>query len=414
MSLLYQIAIFGYSLIIRIASLFNPKANLWIAGRRDIFSEIKKKTDANLKTVWFHAASLGEFEQGRPVIEAFRQKFPGYKILLTFFSPSGYEIRKNYDGADYIFYLPLDTKRNATKFIEAVNPEIAVFIKYEFWFNYLKILHKKNIPAIVISAIFRKEQHFFKWDGGWFRKMLKNISLFFVQNDESKELLNSIGIDNVTVSGDTRFDRVMTIAKNTKSFPLVEKFAGDKVVFLGGSTWPQDEELIRSLTNDTDGKKKFIIAPHEIHKERIESIEKLFSAFQTVRYSKATEQNVAEAKVLIIDGIGFLSGLYQYCYIAYIGGGFGKGIHNILEAATFGKPVIFGPKYEKFQEAKELVELKGAFTVSTAAGLKEISGKLFDDNNYYNKAGEVCRNYVEKKAGATSMIIEGIKDIFQV
>ena len=409
MSLLYQITIYGYLLIIRIASLFNNKAKLWIKGRKNIFNNIKNAIDSDSKIAWFHAASLGEFEQGRPVIEAFRKKFPGHKIILTFFSPSGYEIRKNYDGADYVFYLPPDTKRNAVRFIETVNPEIAVFIKYEFWFNYLKVLHKKNIPTIVISAIFRKEQHFFKWYGGWFRKMLKNISRFYVQNEESKMLLNSIDIDNVTVSGDTRFDRVMAIAESTKSFPAVENFTANKKVFLGGSTWPQDEELIHKLAVESDDNVKFIIAPHEIHKERIKSIEELFTGFKTVKYSEATDRNVTEAKVLIVDGMGFLSGLYQYCHIAYIGGGFGKGIHNILEAATYGKPVIFGPRYEKFREARDLVKLKGAFSVSNAIKLHEITEKLLSDNQYYNVTSEVCRNYVEDKTGATLMIIEGLQ-----
>ena len=411
MSLLYQIAICSYSLIIRIASLFNHKAKLWIKGRENIFNKIKNAIDSDSKIAWFHAASLGEFEQGRPVIEAFRQKFPEHKILLTFFSPSGYEIRKNYEGADYIFYLPLDTKKNAKKFIKIINPEIAIFIKYEFWFNYLKALHSRSIPTIVISAIFRKEQHFFKWYGGWFRKMLNNITLFFVQNEKSKELLNSIGINNVTVSGDTRFDRVSAIVKTAKTFPLVEKFAGDENIFLAGSTWPQDEDLIYQLASNFEEKMKFIIAPHEIQKERIDSIVKLFSGFKTVRYSEATENNISDANLLIIDGMGFLSGLYQYCHIAYIGGGFGKGIHNILEAATFGKPVIFGPEYNKFQEAKDLAGLKGAFPVSNATQLREITEKLLSDNQYYNVTSEVCRNYVKNKTGATSIIMKGILGI---
>ncbi len=411
MSFLYQIAIYAYSLLIGIVSFFNNKAKQWIAGRKNIFNKIAGRIDSRDKIAWFHAASLGEFEQGRPVIEAFRQHFPGYKILLTFFSPSGYEIRKNYEGADYIFYLPIDTKRNAKRFIEIVNPEIAVFIKYEFWFNYLKELYKNDIPVIVISAIFRKEQHFFKWYGGWFGKMLKTITCFFVQNENSKKLLNSIGIENITVSGDTRFDRVSAIVKNVKSFPSVERFAGDKKVFLAGSTWPQDEELIHRLVSGFDGKMKFIIAPHEIHKDRIDSIVKLFSECKTVRYSE-TGENI-DADILIIDGMGFLSGLYQYCHIAYIGGGFGKGIHNILEAATFGKPVIFGPEYDKFQEAKDLVKLKGAFPVSTSKQLTEITGKLLNDHQYYNETGKICRNYVERKTGATSIIMKGIARIFR-
>jgi len=408
MSFLYQIAIYSYSFLIRIASIFKQKAKLWITGRKNIFLKIEETIEPDSKIVWFHSASLGEFEQGRPVIEAFRQQYPERKILLTFFSPSGYEICKNYEGVDYIFYLPLDSKMNAVRFIKIVKPEMVVFIKYEFWFNYLKTLNENSIPVFFVSAIFRKEQYFFKWYGGWFRKMLRTITHFFVQNEESKKLLNSIGIENATVSGDTRFDRVSAIAGNAKAFPVIEKFVRNSKVFLAGSTWPQDDELIYEMANQTP--LKFIIAPHEIHKDRIDYIEKMFSDFNTIKYSESNENNIDHTNVLIIDGMGFLSSLYQYCDIAYIGGGFGKGIHNILEAATFGKPVIFGPKYDKFQEAKDLIELKGAFSVSDASQLKGITEKLLTEKQFYSNTCNVCHNYIKGKTGATSMIMKGVTE----
>lgn len=409
MSYLYNITIHLYLLLIRVSGLFNDKARLWLKGRNNIIKRISEQINSKEDIVWFHAASLGEFEQGRPVIEAFRQKFPDYKILLTFFSPSGYEVRKDYKNADYIFYLPIDTKSNARKFVQTVNPKLVIFIKYEFWFNYLNELHKNNIPTFIISAIFRKEQHFFKWYGGWFRKKLKCINRFFVQNRESLELLNSIGINNVGVSGDTRFDRVFAIAQQAKKFPLIEKFINDKKVFLGGSTWQPDEELIEHLTNKFKDNLKFIIAPHEIDKERIKSVLTTFNKHKVLKYSEANEDNVQNADVLIIDGIGFLSGLYQYCDIAYIGGGFGKGIHNILEAVTFGKPVIFGPNYQKFAEAKDLVGLKGAFNISNERELLEITDSLIRNQTILRSSSLICKKYIENKRGATKVVLNFIQ-----
>jgi 3-deoxy-D-manno-octulosonic-acid transferase len=364
--------------------------------------------EGNGNIIWFHAASLGEFEQGRPVMEAFRKKYPSYKILLTFFSPSGYEIRKNYEGADYIFYLPIDTPGNAKRFITLVNPKIVVFIKYEFWFNYIRILHQKQVPLFIISAIFRKEQYFFKWYGSWFRKMLSKFTFFFVQNDESLELLKSIGIEKVMKSGDTRFDRVKEIASNKKSFPLIEKFAAGYKVLLAGSSWPPDEAIIQKLPEDKA--RKIIIAPHEIHEEHIAAIENRLGKEKTLRYSKADETSILTAEILIVDGMGFLSSLYQYCDVAYIGGGFGKAIHNILEAVTFGKPVIFGPAYHKFKEAVDLIELGGAFTVKNEQEFITIFGKLNSDREFYDRASAICKAYVKENCGATESILRKVRD----
>ncbi|RLC25573.1 MAG: 3-deoxy-D-manno-octulosonic acid transferase [Deltaproteobacteria bacterium] len=404
MHLLYNIGIFLYYTIILVASIFNDKAKKWIDGRKNIFTRIKQKIDPSQKIIWFHAASLGEFEQGRPVIESFRTKYPDYKVLLTFFSPSGYEIRKDYEQVDFVFYLPIDSKKNAKKFIQIVSPDIAVFIKYEFWYNYINELKNNNIPIFTISAIFRKNQHFFQWYGAWFRTMLKNITYLFVQNQKSFDLLKSINMENMTIGGDTRFDRVYTIAEQANTFPLVQKFAGQHKVLLAGSTWSPGESLINQLLLNNQ-KIKLIIAPHEVHEERIKSILKLFETKNVLRYSEAEEKNIESADVLIIDQIGILSGLYQYCDIAYIGGGFGKGIHNILEAATYGKPVIIGPNYKKFKEAVDLIEIGGALPVSNETNLKEVFSKLTKDDEYYSMASSTCKTFIEENRGATDKIL---------
>jgi 3-deoxy-D-manno-octulosonic-acid transferase len=408
MSALYNFAIFIYHFLIKISSLFNDKAKLWVQGRKNLLTRISQEVNYKDEIIWFHAASLGEFEQGRPVMEAFRKKYPSFKILLTFFSPSGYEIRKNFEGADYVFYLPIDTPGNAKQFIQLVNPKIAVFIKYEFWYNYIQILQGKKIPVFIISAIFRKEQHFFKWYGSWFRKMLSRFSYFFVQNQESFGLLRSIGIDKVLISGDTRFDRVQDIARNKKSFPLIEKFAVGHKVLLAGSSWPTDEAIIQKLPENLA--LKIIIAPHEIHEEHIAAIENRFGKNKTLRNSKADEASIVKAEILIIDGMGFLSSLYQYCDIAYIGGGFGKAIHNILEAVTFGKPVIFGPTYHKFKEAVDLIELGGAFTIKNEHEFIEVFNSLLKDPTFYLETSKICREYVEKNCGATASILDKVSD----
>ncbi len=412
MSLLYNLIIHFYNFLIRLSSLFNPKAKLWIAGRKNIFERIRQEIPDGENTAWFHCASLGEFEQGRPVIEQFKKLYPKLKIVLTFFSPSGYKIRKNYKEADYIFYLPIDTPKNVRKFITLTKPVIAIFIKYEFWFNYLNYLNKMNIPVLVISSIFRPEQRFFKWYGGWFRKMLGNISYFFVQNQQSANLLKSINLNNFTVSGDTRFDRVYELAQKSKKFALIEKFAGGAEIFLAGSTWPPDEEIIKSLIERGINNLKFIFAPHEVHNDRINSLQNNLGN-NVLRFSEANEKNISGAKILIIDNIGILSHLYQYAKIAYIGGGFGVGIHNILEAATFGKPVIFGPNYKKFQEARELINSGGAFSINRRDEFLDIVLQLIDNKDFYKNSSDVCKKYIEAKRGATGQILSRIGQEFR-
>jgi len=418
MWIIYDLIIHLYGDVISVASLFSPKARAWVRGRKGIFNELSSKFKVQSSKgalAWFHCASLGEFEQGRPVIEAFRNEHPDWKILLTFFSPSGYEIRKNYDGADYIFYLPLDSPWNAKKFIRLVRPALAVFVKYEFWFRYLDFLYKEKIPVYVISAIFRSNQHFFKWYGGWARKQLRKVTRFFVQDNQSAELLRSFGIDQVTVSGDTRFDRVVSIAAKSRSFPLVEKFAGDQPVFFAGSTWPADEELIIKLIEILGDRMKFIIAPHEVGAVRVATLVAAVHSskfkVQSCRvevFSALSEDNAIPCNVLIVDGIGHLSHLYQYATIAYIGGGFGAGIHNILEAAAFGKPVIFGPKYEKFREAVDLIEAGGAFSICNQEELNRRSTQLIENRKFYLATGEICKRFVEERKGTTGKILSFI------
>ena len=402
---LYTLTIQVYALLINIYSLFNEKARQWVNGRKDIFDEIQASISQSDNIAWFHAASLGEFEQGRPVMEAFKIKFPKTKILLTFFSPSGYEIRKNYPGADYIFYLPIDSKKNAKQFIKIVNPKLVFFIKYEFWFNYLRLLKKHNIPTFLISGIFRENQHFFKWYGGWFRKQLKSFTHFFVQNENSGKLLRSSGLSNVSIGGDTRFDRVIDIARQKKEFPLIARFSEGNNLIVAGSTWPQDEVFIPELFDLDIPNLKIIIAPHEIKKDRIVEILRLFKNYNPVTFSTANEKNIQNSSVMVIDGMGFLSSLYQYCKIAIIGGGFGKGIHNILEAVTFGKPVLFGPNYEKFNEAVKLIERDGAFSFSEQPELNDRVKNLINNRSFYLKASRSCELFIIESTGATEQII---------
>ncbi|RLD59100.1 MAG: 3-deoxy-D-manno-octulosonic acid transferase [Bacteroidetes bacterium] len=405
MIFIYNILISLYSFSVRLACVFNPKARFFVKGRKNIFKNINKQIDKSQQIIWFHCASLGEFEQGRPVIEALKQKHPQYKILLTFFSPSGYEIRKNYAGADYIFYLPIDTKRNATKFIKLINPQVVFFVKYEFWYHYLNVLQKKKIPVYIFSAIFRKDQLFFKWYGGFYRKMLQKFDFLFVQNKESKELLNSININNVEITGDTRFDRVYSIASQAKTIPVIEAFKQGKTTIIAGSTWKPDEELlIKFINSENNNDLKYIIAPHEIFTENIERIEKSINK-KAIRYSQADEKNVLESQVIIIDNIGMLSSLYKYGDIAYIGGGFGKGIHNVLEAATFGLPLFFGTNYKQFNEAVQLVSLKAAFVINNYSSLKNKFKALLTSKMLIKNTGEIAKKYIVSNLGATSKIV---------
>ena len=410
MRIFYNFGIWLYYIAACIFSLFNSKAKKWLTGQKDIFNYIKNSDIKQHKIAWFHAASLGEFEQGRPVIELFRQNNPDIKILLTFFSPSGYEVRKNYEYADYICYLPLDTYSKAKKFIDIVNPEIVFFIKYEFWFNYLKILYSRNIDTYLISGIFRPQQHFFKFYGFWFREQLKNFSFFFLQNKESEELLKSIGFTNLKISGDTRFDRVFQIAQNPKSFPLIQQFKAASPLVLLGSSWEADEAVLMDFIRENAGKIKFIIAPHEVHTDRITSLKNSIQN-RVILLSELNENNFNANDILIINNIGMLSHLYQYADVAYIGGGFGKGIHNILEAACFGIPTIFGPNYQKFSEAKELISLNSSFCINNKNELKNALNDLLSDKNIYNKAKINSLEYINNKRGASKIILESIKNL---
>jgi len=398
---LYNIAIQLYSLIIRIFSTFNTKASLFVNGRRNIFVKIAKKIDPNVQHIWFHFASLGEFEQGRPVLELLKEQYPKKRIVITFFSPSGYEIRKNYTLATGIFYLPLDTPANAQRIIKAFNPELAIFTKYEYWYHYFKELHNNKTPLLIISSIFRPNQIFFKPYGSLHRKILSYVSHFFVQNEESIALLKSINIQNATLSGDTRFDRVAENAASPKKLNVIEQFCSDTRVFIAGSTWPEDEQLIASLC-EKHPEWKFIIAPHEIGTSHIREIEKLFPKGITYSTFATEDQSATNHQVLIIDNIGMLSSLYAYGKIAYIGGGFGVGIHNTLEAAAFGIPVIFGPKYDKFQEAKDLIMLGAAKSISNLSELETASSTLTKTAG----PGLVAKDYVFSKTGATDQIVK--------
>jgi 3-deoxy-D-manno-octulosonic-acid transferase len=399
MLLLYNIGVRIYFLLITGASFFNKKARAWINGRKGIDYQNFQKS------AWFHFASLGEFEQGLPVLISFRSLHPGLKIVITFFSPSGYEIRKNTPFADAVYYLPLDTPHNASKFIDAIQPVIAVFTKYEYWYHFFNELNRRHIPLYIISGIFRPNQVFFKWYGSLHRRMLTFVSRFFVQDEGSKQLLEQIGITNVSVSGDTRFDRVWANAQQPKSFPLVSEFKDGHKLFIAGSTWPEDEQLAAQLVKDYP-EWKFIFAPHEITEEKINKLISLLPANSALRYSQLTTNN--SQQILIIDNIGMLSSIYQYGDIAYIGGGFGAGIHNTLEAAAFGLPVIFGPDYDKFKEARDLIELQAGFSINNAAELMKTMSFLVEDEGRYHLISKKINQYVKEHTGATGTIISYI------
>jgi 3-deoxy-D-manno-octulosonic-acid transferase len=398
---LYQAAIFSASLM------GNEKAKLWIEGRKDIFNRLQSALKPNERRIWVHASSLGEFEQGRPLIEKIKEQHPEYKIILTFFSPSGYEVRKNYTGADYIFYLPSDTPDQARRFVDLANPEKALFIKYEYWYNYLSVLKKRNIPVYLCSAIFRENQLFFKWYGGWYRNILSLFSYIFVQTARSKELLASVGQANVTIAGDTRFDRVYAIASQAKEISEVVKFVGNSQCLIAGSTWEPDEDLLSAYINESALPLKYIIAPHEINASHIERLEKSIQK-KAVRFSVWKQDQTGNPDVLIIDNIGTLSSLYRYGQVSYIGGGFGKGIHNTLEAATFGLPILFGPNYSRFQEAKDLIALGGAFPISGQHELNLELDELFSNSGSLGEAQKVAGDYVKQNIGATEAICKYI------
>lgn len=417
MQQIYSFLIVCYGLSIRVASVFNQKAALWIKGRSRYWSMLEKALSApgfnkpGRKLAWFHCASLGEFEQGRPIIEAFRLQHPEFLIVLTFYSPSGYEVRMAYAGADLILYLPLDTRKNARRFIDAIKPDIVFYVKYEFWFNFLSCLQAKNIPTILVSAIFRPDQHFFKGYAEWPRKVLRGFTRIFVQNESSRELLHFIGVENAEVSGDTRFDRVAEVAQKPVSIPVAEAFAKGNTVMVAGSTWPADEDLILNLIRN-DKNLRFIIAPHEIKPEQINSL-LLKMGKEAVLFSATNTQDVGSARILIIDSIGMLSQLYRYGSMAYIGGGFGAGIHNILEAAAFGLPVFFGPNYHKFNEARELIALQGAFSVQNPDELLSKVSELLSDPAKLSQASAISRKYVEEGRGATRIILSKVGELLK-
>ncbi|MCK9155293.1 MAG: 3-deoxy-D-manno-octulosonic acid transferase [Paludibacteraceae bacterium] len=407
MKLLYNLGILLYYAMAKIASLFNDKAAKFVSGRKDVFSFLKSRITYNDKFIWMHVSSLGEFEQGRPIIEKLKRSHSEYKIILTFFSPSGYEVRKNYEGADIICYLPMDTSWNARKFVKLVNPSIAIFIKYEFWGNYLSELNKKQIPTYIVSAIFRESQVFFKSYGGWYRSFLHNFKHLFVQDNNSKILLAGIGIKNVSIVGDTRFDRVLAIANASKELPIVKAFKGDSKVLMVGSSWPKDEDFILPYFNEHKNI-KMVIAPHEVHESHITDILSKINR-PCIRYTKATEEEAAKAECLIIDCFGLLSSIYRYGEAAYIGGGFGVGIHNILEPAVYGMPVIFGPNYHKFREAVEMVKAGAAFPINEGSEFKAIVDDLYDLNSTtLEETSSVAHHFVSSNCGATDIVLDAI------
>ena len=410
MQMLFTLGVLLYTLGILLAALFgHPKAKQWVEGRWQQRKAYVPDTVAtpDEQWVWFHAASLGEFEQGRPVIEALKQAHPEYKILLSFFSPSGYEVRKNYAYADEVLYLPADMPWNASKWVRHHHFVAAFFIKYEFWFNYMRALKKAGIPLFYISLILDKKSFFFKPYGKWFRKQLDAVTHFFVQDEDTVELLHKVGYDNVTLCGDTRFDRVAAIAEQAKPFPEVERFVAGRKCIIAGSTWPPDERLLKAFLPKLPDDYCLVIAPHDVSESHVAQIKTMFSESQ--RYTELEADK--HTRILIVDTIGILSQLYQYACFAYIGGGFGVNIHNIQEPVTFGCPVVFGPKYKSFKEAVDLVALQGAFAISDAAELEAIFLRLMNDESLYAQASETCRNYLKSQVGATKLIMRGFEKV---
>ncbi len=402
----YSLALYLYVLAIILVSPFHKKARLIVKGQWQTFRILKKKIRDDEKYVWFHAASLGEFEQGRPLMERLRREHPEYKILLTFFSPSGYEVRKNYEGADVICYLPFDTPGNVMSFLRLAHPCMAFFIKYEFWNNYLHACHFKNIPVYSVSSIFRENQVFFRWYGKAYGHVLKCITHFFVQNEFSRELLLRKGFSNVTVVGDTRFDRVLDIAKQAKELPIVEQFKQGSRLMVAGSSWGPDEDLIIPYFNEHP-ELKLIIAPHVIKESHLKEIEGKLQR-PSIRYTQVSEENITKADCLIIDCFGLLSSIYRYGEIAYVGGGFGSGIHNVPEAAVYGLPVIIGPNNKKFREAQTLLSLGGCFEVQDSATFVETMDRLLLDEKFLRERGQIAGNYIFDNSGASNLVYEAV------
>ena len=404
--MIYNLAMYILEQGVKLAALFSDKPAKMVKGYREVFDLLQRKIDRNAQYIWFHAASLGEFEQGRPLIERIRKEYPQYKILQTFFSPSGYEVRKNYDGADIVCYLPIDTPSNVKKFVDLVNPCMVFFVKYEFWQNYLNTLNKKGVPVYSVSSIFRPNQIFFRWYGKGYQQVLKTFAHLFVQNEESKQLLAGIGVNNTTVVGDTRFDRVLDICAAAKQLPLVQKFKGDALTFVAGSSWGPDEDIFIKYFN-AHPEMKLIIAPHVVNDSHLKEIESKLQR-SCVRYTKATEEDVQQADCLIIDCYGLLSSIYRYGEISYIGGGFGVGIHNVLEAAVYGIPVIFGPNNKKFREAQHLLANKGGFEINDYEDFEQLMNRFLGDEAYLKQSGKAAGDYVKGNAGAMEKIMKRV------
>ncbi|MDF1672725.1 MAG: glycosyltransferase N-terminal domain-containing protein [Vicingaceae bacterium] len=408
MTFFYKISIYSYFVAVRIASLFNKKAKLWVDGRVNIFEKIENKVNPQDKIYWFHCASLGEYEQGKPLIEKLKTRDKSIKVLVTFFSPSGYENKKNDALIDYCFYLPFDSTNNAKKLIELIKPEKVFFIKYEFWFYYLKELSQNKIPTYLVSGVFRKSQLFFKWYGYTHREMLQFFTFFFVQNERSYQLINKLGFDNVLITGDTRIDRVYENSLTPKKIPLIEKFKADKKIIVAGSSWQPEEKILCDYISSSDKEFKYIIAPHNVSKPHIAEIEKLLGdSTNFIKYSDATEENITQHTILIVDNIGILANVYQYTDIAFIGGGFKGALHNVLEPASFGNVVLFGKKHSKFHEAEDLLTNQAAYEVTYTDDLIAFINHLLVDNNL-STTQNAAKEYITNGIGASNLILERI------
>lgn len=405
MRFLYNTSIHVYHLLIWVVSFKNPKAKKWLTGRRGLFEKIQQEVVPGKNLLWFHVSSLGEFEQARPVIERVKKYSPEYRILLTFFSPSGYELRKDYASADYVYYLPLDTPRNAARFLDLIKPDKVFFVKYEFWFNFLSELQQRGIPTYLFSALFRQSQYFFQPWGKWFRKILRVYTHIFVQNQSSFEMLQKFGFDNVSISGDTRLDRVAQIAQATTGLPKLETFCNGSGVIVAGSTWPEDELLFLNYVNECRHEIKFVVAPHEVNEGSLDRITSVLKRPYVFYSSDSTQEQLKNAEVLVVDGYGYLVSVYRYAKIAYIGGGFTTGIHSILEPAVYGMPVVFGPDYHKFHEAVEMIQLGAAHSVLNYEELKDLFESYLTDPVRLENESHSASQYVENNRGATEQIV---------
>ncbi|WP_166920553.1 3-deoxy-D-manno-octulosonic acid transferase [Flavobacterium poyangense] len=406
MLFLYNLVVYLAAFFLKIVSLFSPKIKLFTEGRKNVFHILEEKIKPTDRTIWFHSASLGEYEQGLPVIEKIKEKYPSHKIIVTFFSPSGYEVRKNNTVADVTLYLPLDTKSNARQFLKLAHPELVFFIKYEFWLNYLKELKENKTPTYLVSGIFRDSQMFFKWYGGFYREALKTFTYFFVQNESSKEKIEGLGFTNVIVSGDTRFDRVNAILERDNTLDFIKNFKNNQTTIVIGSSWPKDETLLAEYINQAPENIKFIIAPHNIKADQISNLSAQITK-STVLFSEKGDIDLSDYKVLIIDTIGLLTKIYSYGTIAYVGGGFGNpGIHNILEPATFGIPIVIGPNYSNFAEAVELVALGGCTVINNNEELKQNLDRLISDESFFKEKAQICRSFIQDNKGATDSIMK--------